>query len=128
VLEVGALMPPLVAAALFVAALPWLAPLVAAAVKKKELMQEDWQDAYCSVSPAVPFPCGHCAAHSVVAFALAWFGPGVFLMSPPHDLVICVTYRALSRMPPGSRCPFEHMRRGKSARETEKQKSMWSER
>jgi hypothetical protein len=88
--EVGALIPPLVAAALFVAALLPLAPLVAAAVKKKELMQEDWQDAYCSVSPAVPFPCGHCAAHSVVAFALAWFGPRVFLMSPPHDLLIFV--------------------------------------
>ena len=47
-------MPPVVLA-IFVAVLLKLAPLVAVA-KKRELMQEDWQDAYCSVSAAVPFP------------------------------------------------------------------------
>ena len=50
-----------------------MAPLVAVA-KNRELMQEDWQLAYCSVSPAVPLPCGHDAAHSVVALAWAALG------------------------------------------------------
>lgn len=54
----AATMPPVVLPALFVAALLKEAPLVAVA-KKRELMQEDWQDAYCSVSAAVPLPCGH---------------------------------------------------------------------
>lgn len=39
-------------------------------------MQEDWQEAYLSVSAAVPLPWGHCAAHWVVALAWAWLGQG----------------------------------------------------
>lgn len=53
---------------------------VAEAVKKLELMHDAWQSAYCCVSIAEPLPCGHAAAHSVVAFACNCDGHG----TPTH--------------------------------------------
>lgn len=47
---------PVVLAALFVAAEPLEEVDAEFAVRKKELMHEDWQEAYWAVSPAVPLP------------------------------------------------------------------------
>jgi hypothetical protein len=47
---------PVVLPALFVAAEPLSDVDAALAVRKYELMHEDWQEAYCAVSPAVPLP------------------------------------------------------------------------
>jgi hypothetical protein len=47
---------PVVLPALLVAAEPLDDVDAPLAVRKYELMHEDWQEAYCAVSPAVPLP------------------------------------------------------------------------
>jgi hypothetical protein len=47
---------PVVAAALLVAAEPLAAVDDGTAVRKYELIHDDWHAAYCAVSPAVPLP------------------------------------------------------------------------
>jgi len=47
-------------------------------VRKRLLMQELWHEAYLAVSSAVPLPCGHLAAHSVVALTWEALGQGTF--------------------------------------------------
>lgn len=56
--------PVVVAALLPKVAVPEASPVGAAVAeavldRKLELIQEAWHSAYCSVSAAVPFPCGH---------------------------------------------------------------------
>lgn len=87
-------------------------------------MQLDWQAAYAFVSASVPFPCGHCPAHSVVALTWPASGHGTpthaawqqMSALSPVRVSIALTYTAPS-------VAYRH--RGMSAEGSKTQLWMW---
>jgi hypothetical protein len=83
---------PVVEAALVEAAAA--TPLVA--VKKFELIQLDWHEAYAAVSSSVPLPWTQFAAHSVVALTWASLGHGTLTQAAWQQISVAAPVRSVS--------------------------------